>query len=150
MNTLDKDKIFGQTRRRNMAIRIKCGAKAMFASPLKLAIVIAYFPVMLLIKVVYTEFYCHNGKTIAERFILNFSPYYYPIIIIAGALLIIIIFGLSISAEKVKNEFLRIGLNNKAGEAPVLISKRKDKTNPLVTVYEFDGAGIPVSEWNDK
>ena len=150
MNTLDKDNIFVQTRRRNMAIRIKCGAKAMFASPLKLAIFIAYFPVMLLIKAVYTEFYCHNGKTIAERFILNFSPYYYPIIIIAGALLIIIIFGLSISAENMKNEFLRIGLNNKAGEAPVLISKRKDKTNPLVTVYEFDGAGIPVSEWNDK
>lgn len=150
MNTLDKDKIFVQTRRRNMAIRIKCGAKAMFASPLKLAIFIAYFPVMLLIKAVYTKFYCHNGKTISERFILNFSPYYYPIIIIAGALLMIIIFGLSISAEKVKNEFLRIGLNNKAGEAPVLISKRKDKTNPLVTVYEFDGAGISVSEWNDK
>ena len=150
MNTLDKDKIFGQTRRRNMAIRIKCGAKAMFASPLKLAIFIAYFPVMILIKSVYTEFYCHNGNTIAERLVVNFSPYYYPIIIIAGALLIIIIFGLSISAENIKNEFLRIGLNNKAGEAPVLISKRKDKTNPSIMIYEFDGAGIPVSEWNDK
>ena len=150
MNTLDKDKIFGQTRRRNMAIRIKCGAKAMFASPLRLVIFIAYFPVMILIKSVYTEFYCHNGNTIAERLVVNFSPYYYPIIIIAGALLIIIIFGLSISAENIKNEFLRIGLNNKAGEAPVLISKRKDKTNPSIMIYEFDGAGIPVSEWNDK
>lgn len=150
MNTLDKDKIFGQTRRRNMAIRIKCGAKAMFASPLKLVIFIAYFPVMILIKAVYTNFSYCNSPTITGRLIINFSPYYYPVVVAAGAVLLIIIFGSSISAVNMKNEFLRIGLNNKAGEAPVLLNKRKDKTNPSIMIYEFDGAGIPVSEWNDK
>lgn len=150
MNTLDKDKIFGQTRRRNMAIRIRCGVKAMLASPLKMTIFIAYFPVMLLIKAVYTRFSYHNRPTIMGRLIVNFSPYYYPVVIAAGAVLLIIIFGLSISAGNMKNEFLRIGLNNKAGEAPVLLNRRKDKNNPSVTVYEFDGTGIPVSEWNDK
>ena len=133
MNTLDKDKIFVQTRRRNMAIRIKCGSKAMFASPLKLAIFIAYFPVMLFIKAVYTKFSYCNSPTITGRLIINFSPYYYPVVIAAGAVLLIITFGLSISAGNMKNEFLRIGLNHKAGEAPVLLNKRKDKNRYIKT-----------------
>jgi len=49
-----------------------------------------------------------------------------------------------------KNELLRVGLVNSAGECPVLIAKHKDSKYPQSTVYEFLTLGIPMKEWEDK
>ena len=44
----------------------------------------------------------------------------------------------------------RAGLTNSVGEVPTLVSKRTDKENVHVIIWEFEPSGIPLSEWEDK
>ena len=44
----------------------------------------------------------------------------------------------------------RAGLTNSVGEVPTLVSKRTDKENVHIIIWEFEPSGIPLSEWEDK
>jgi len=74
----------------------------------------------------------------------------FPLYAIAGLVGVVILMGTPISSRTTKANLQRIGLVNHAGEVPALISKRKDKANPRVSVWEFDACGIPLKEWEDK
>lgn len=43
----------------------------------------------------------------------------------------------------------RVGLVNSAGEAPVLLSRRKSDQNPRTEIWEFESYGVPFSSWLD-
>lgn len=63
---------------------------------------------------------------------------------------LLILFGTPTGTAKFSDEFERIGLTNYAGEVPILIAKQKDKTNREISIYEFDGVGIPLTDWESK
>lgn len=43
----------------------------------------------------------------------------------------------------------RVGLVNSAGEAPVLLDRRKSGKNPRTEIWEFETYGVPYSAWLD-
>lgn len=73
-----------------------------------------------------------------------------PALFIGGTVLILILYGTPMGAGSFENAFLRIGLINKAGETPILISVRHGSRREKIGIYEFDGVGIPFVEWENK
>ena len=63
---------------------------------------------------------------------------------------VLVLLGTPCGSKRVRANLQRIGMVNDAGEAPVLVSRRKDKNNPRMTVWEFDPCGLPLSVWEDK
>ena len=70
-------------------------------------------------------------------------------LIIAGIAVIILILT-PIGKRSVQDQLKSIGLINHAEAVPELKSKRKDKQNPKITIWEFTSQGIPLKVWKDK
>lgn len=64
------------------------------------------------------------------------------------ALLALLLYPFGRRAAKDQLQF--IGLVNHAGLPPDLLSKRRDKDNPRVTVWKFRNQSIPLQEWEKK
>ena len=72
-----------------------------------------------------------------------------PYIIVAGTAVTILILT-PIGKRSVQDQLKSIGLVNHAEAVPELKSKRKDKKNPKITIWEFTSQGIPLKAWKDK
>ena len=70
--------------------------------------------------------------------------------ILLGWMILLALIGTPRESRSTYEAFQRIGFVNSIGEAPILVSKRKDKGNPRLTVREFDPCGIPLGEWEDN
>ena len=70
-------------------------------------------------------------------------------IIVAGTAVTILILT-PIGKRSVQDQLKSIGLVNHAEAVPELKSKRKDKKNPKITIWEFTSQGIPLKAWKDK
>jgi len=70
-------------------------------------------------------------------------------LIIAGIAVIILILT-PIGKRSVQERLKSIGLVNHAEAVPELKSKRKDKQNPRISIWEFTSQGIPLKVWKDK
>ena len=70
-------------------------------------------------------------------------------LIIAGIVTTILILT-PIGKRSVQDQLKSIGLVNHAEAVPELKSKRKDKQNPKITIWEFTSQGIPLKVWKDK
>lgn len=70
-------------------------------------------------------------------------------LIVAGIVVTILILT-PIGRRSVQKQLQAIGLVNHAEAVPELKSKRKDKQNPKITIWEFTSLGIPLKVWKDK
>ena len=70
-------------------------------------------------------------------------------LIVAGIVVIILILT-PIGKRSVQEQLQSIGLVNHAEAVPELKSKRKDKQNPKISIWEFSSQGIPLKVWKDK
>ena len=70
-------------------------------------------------------------------------------LIIAGIAVTILILT-PIGKRSVQDRLKSIGLVNHAEAVPELKSKRKDKKNPKISIWEFTSQGIPLKVWKDK
>ena len=70
-------------------------------------------------------------------------------LIVAGIVVTILILT-PIGKRSVQKQLQTIGLVNHAEAVPELKSKRKDKQNPKITIWEFTSQGIPLKAWKDK
>ena len=70
-------------------------------------------------------------------------------LIIAGIAITILILT-PIGKRSVQERLKSIGLVNHAEAVPELKSKRKDKQNPKISIWEFTSQGIPLKVWRDK
>ena len=61
----------------------------------------------------------------------------------------IVMFGLPRGAKQYNDDFQRIGMSNDAGEAPALISRKRDAGNPRMQILEFKSKGFPLAYWQD-
>ena len=83
---------------------------------------------------------------IAEFAVKNIFATY---LIIAGIAITILILT-PIGKRSVQEQLKSIGLINHAEAVPELKSKRKDKQNPKISIWEFTSQGIPLKVWKDK
>ena len=65
-------------------------------------------------------------------------------------ILVTILILTPIGKRSVQEQLKSIGLVNHADAVPELKSKRKDKQNPKITIWEFTSQGIPLKVWKDK
>ena len=70
-------------------------------------------------------------------------------LIVAGIVTTILIM-IPIGKRSVQDQLKSIGLENHAEAVPELKSKRKDKQNPKISIWEFTSQGIPLKVWKDK
>ena len=70
-------------------------------------------------------------------------------LIIAGIAVTVLIL-IPIGKRSVQDQLKSIGLVNHAEAVPELKSKRKDKKNPKISIWEFTSQGIPLKVWKDK
>ena len=70
-------------------------------------------------------------------------------LIIAGIAVTILILT-PIGKKSVQEQLKSIGLVNHAEAVPELKSKRKEKQNPKISIWEFTSQGIPLKVWKDK
>ena len=70
-------------------------------------------------------------------------------LIVAGIAVTILILT-PIGKRSVQERLKSIGLVNHAEAVPELKSKRKDKQNTKITIWEFTSQGIPLKVWKDK
>ena len=70
-------------------------------------------------------------------------------LIIAGIAVTILILT-PIGKRSVQEQLKSIGLVNHAEAVPELKSKRKDKQNTKISIWEFTSQGIPLKVWKDK
>ena len=70
-------------------------------------------------------------------------------LIVAGIAVTILILT-PIGKRSVQDQLRSIGLVNHAEAVPELKSKRKDKKNPRISIWEFTSQGIPLKVWKDK
>ena len=68
---------------------------------------------------------------------------------VAGIVVTILIL-MPIGKRSVQDRLESIGLVNHAEAVPELKSKRKDKQNPRISIWEFTSQGIPLKVWKDK
>ena len=83
---------------------------------------------------------------IAEFAVRNIFVTY---LIVAGIAVTILILS-PIGKRSVQERLKSIGLVNHAEAVPELKSRRKDKQNPKISVWEFTSQGIPLKVWKDK
>ena len=66
-----------------------------------------------------------------------------------GAVILLVALGTPFGSKGIRDSLLRIGLDNHAGEAPLLISKTKDKNDKRIEILEFLTHGLPIKKWED-
>jgi len=66
-----------------------------------------------------------------------------------GAVVLIVALGTPLGSKGIRDSLLRIGLDNHAGEAPLLINKTKDKNDKRIEILEFLNYGLPLKKWED-
>ena len=70
--------------------------------------------------------------------------------LIAAGILVTILILTPIGKRSVQDQLKSIGLINHSEAVPELKSKRKDKQNPKISIWEFTPQGIPLKVWKDK
>ena len=151
MRADDKERIYVNTRTRYWGIRFRSGIKNIRHSKLHIIGFIAFVVLLFCL----TKEQCYNLINIALKDSHSAEFYFiwfgaitlFYIVVISFA---VILLGTPKEYLRFRNELLRIGLTNSAGECPILISTYKDAKYPQATVYEFLGLGIPLKEWEDK
>lgn len=74
----------------------------------------------------------------------------FPSYLLLGALVLVVLLLYPMGRKATEDELQRVGLTNRAGDAPRLLRKRRDVEHPKISVWEFDNRGIPLKEWEDN
>ena len=120
-------------------------------APVKLIFLVLYILGAVLIWNTQADIAASTGKIeyiapIAEFVAKNIFVTY---LIIAGIAVSILILT-PIGKRSIQEQLKSIGLVNHAEAVPELKSKRKDKKNPKISIWEFTSQGIPLKVWKDK
>ena len=150
MKQQEREQLEKQTEKRYLWLRFKNGGKSLIDSKAKCFVLSAFYAVVIVIWFFSKDhFSLENTELISPAFVA-LSKLILPVTLIGGTVVILILYGTPIGTGRITNELQRIGLTNSAGETPVLTAKAKDEKQPEVTVFEFDGVGIPLTEWENK
>lgn len=146
MNQINRDSVSGETLRRRLCLRLRSGVEEIKSIPRKRYIIIGYiFAAMLVWIAAHAD--VAGPMSSAVQGIYQTAL---PVLLISGLLALLIWLGTPRGAMAVHNGLLRAGLVNHAGEAPYLLRRYPDPDTQRLTVMEFETAGVPRTEWEDK
>ena len=150
MKQQERERLEKQTEKRYLLLRFKNGCNSLKSSKARRYMLIAFYAVVIVIWFFSKDrFRLENTELFSPAFIA-LSKLTLPVTLIGGTAALLILYGTPIGTGRITNELRRIGLTNSAGETPVLTAKAKDEKQPEITVFELDGVGIPLTEWENK
>lgn len=150
MRNDEKERLKSQTEKQYLWLRFKNGCKSLKDNKAKCFILLVFYAVVILIWIFHKDrFNLEHVYLISPAFVA-LSKLALPIMLVGSTILILILLGTPVGTGKITNGLQRIGLTNNAGETPILTAKTKDEKQSEATVFEFDGVGIPLTEWENK
>lgn len=150
MNQNEKFKLNQETVNRRWLLRLRMGCGAVCKDGHKAGILAIYLITAVLLWLFREQVFSFDGAAMFTPVLRGMVQLLIPVYGVGGLFFLLAALGTPFKGGAVSNDLRRAGLVNHAGEAPLLASRKKDKQNPRVTVLEFEAAGIPVSEWEDK
>lgn len=150
MRQFEQYKLNNQAQKKYLWQRFKNGCKSLRHSKIKIVLLLVYYVLLVLLWFLNQDRLNPENMSYLSSLSMFSAKLLLVVCFIAGTTGILVLYGTPMNAVKFQNEFRRIGLINNAQEPPVLISKELDKQQEHISIYEFDGAGIPLSEWEDK
>lgn len=150
MRNEEKERLEKQTEARYIWLRFKNGCKSLKNSKARQCALIAFYILLILIWTFNNDDFSLQNMELVSPVFIALSKLSLPLSILGGTIAILILYGTPIGSFKIMSELQRIGLTNSAGETPILTAKTKDEKQSEVTVFEFDGVGIPLTEWENK
>lgn len=150
MRNYEKTEVTQETFLNTIKIRLKNGARTLKNSKLHKIIFCTYFLFTLLVWDESSISFLNDGIVSVPPLTIALVKLTLPLMLIGGSIALLILFGTPLGTRRITNELRRVGLTNKAGETPILLSKLKDEKQEKVTILEFAAVGIPMCEWEDK
>ena len=151
MRVDDRDRIYVNAKARYWGIRFKSGLKNILHSVPHLVAFMIFAVMLIWLTKDQLGSFLSIVSDVEYSLLLYTLWYGLPLALYPMALAVMVIcLGTPKEYLRFRNELLRTGLVNSAGECPVLIAKHKDGKYPQATVYEFLALGIPMKEWEDK
>lgn len=136
-------------KREELYLRILYGTKAIIRQKWKILFPLLYLSILgVMAKIIY--WFCHqqsNAFTSLWEIVTYLLPIMFISLTLSGIISILSLLGTPWGTKKIQNEFLRIGLTNSKGEAPLLLAKYK--SNQLI-IMEFACRGISFDLWEKK
>ena len=150
MTRSDKDNISKRTENRHLLRRMKTGFAATRTTPYKGLLLALYLAGAVLAWLLRAHLFSLDTYGMFSPVLGAVINLLIPLYAVGGLLTLLVLMGTPWGSRAAKESLQKVGLVNHAGEAPILISKRQDKDNPRLAVWEFDPCGIPLNEWEDK
>ena len=150
MRSNEKFEVSQETLLNILKIRLKNGVRTLKNRKLHRIIFCTYFLFALLVWSESSSNFGNNGVIYIAPLTIALVKLTLPLMLIGGSVALLILFGTPLGTRRITNELRRVGLTNKAGETPILLSKLKDEKQEKVTILEFAAVGIPMCEWEDK
>lgn len=91
-----------------------------------------------------------EGVEMISPIMLAVMTHAVPAYLLVGGVALAVLMVYPFGRKAAQDQLQSIGLVNHAGMAPDLLSKRRDRDNPRVTVWEFRNQSIPLTVWEDK
>ena len=150
MTRTDRDNISKRTEKRHLLRRMKSGLAAVKGTPYKGLLLGAYLTGAVLVWMFRAHLFSLDTYGMFSPALETVINLLLPLYAVGGLLALLVLLGTPWGGREAREGLQRVGLTNHAGETPILLSKRADRDNPRLTVWEFDPCGIPLKEWEDK
>lgn len=150
MNQTERERLSSRTQKRYLWLRFKNGCISLKHKKLKIMPLAIFWAAVILTWHIGRGNFSLGEAEYLSPAIPALAKLVLPALFIGGTVLILILYGTPMGAGSFENAFLRIGLINKVGETPILISVRHGSRREKIGIYEFDGVGIPFVEWENK
>ena len=151
MDKEQKRKLYQWTQHNVYLKHFFAGVKAIRSSLGKIAVmvVLVFFYFVLL----FNEKNAEPHKLEALKDATDYFGVFYFLVItsvmVTMIFFLVVLFGMPSGAKQFNDNFQRAGMANNAGEAPSLMCRTFDPSNPRVQILEFYSLGFPLSYWQD-
>ncbi len=147
MRNEEKEQLTAQTQKKYILFRLKKGCIAVWEKLVCKVILLAFYPLSILIWILLKNNLGLEDMPLVSPVLFVLVDLLLPIMLVGGTFIILVLFGTPFGLTRTENELRRIGMTNRAGEVPILLTRKKHQTQSEVDILEFDGVGIPLTDW---
>ena len=150
MRNEDKERLNRQSQKKYFFHRLRNGCRAVWKNTVHKVILIFFYPAAILIWYLFKNNLGLEDIPLISPVFIVLVDLMLPALLIGGTFFILILFGTPLGFDRTASELHRIGMTNSAGEVPMLLTRQRDKKHSNVEILEFDGVGIPLTEWEKE
>lgn len=149
MNYDKKKAIAEKTDRKTMFRRLCNGVVEAATNPVKGVLLLLYIVGLVVGWQFRDELFLYEDVPFLAKMLHDITLWSVMFAVAMGLLMLLVCLGTPLGAKSARDNLLRAGLTNGAGETPILLSKKMDKKTGIVK-WKFDPLGIHRKVWEEK